>query len=288
MREPIRRSRGRAHCSPPARTDSRSSKPTARRFRSASIDGDLKVLHRFTIAPTPATHRGESLETASIRSEGRGHASFPGKHLPSLHEEPDHRDEDFQVPDVHGSAHEVSAPADLAVPRVRAPAVRPRRRAKNRKTTLSVVPGELSTTIFRLTVTIQCSTLHLVLVLGDVLRAKREPGENPGLPRSGKRERRPRIALAFGAGKRWTVGIRRKPERSQARRPASIRRREKSGGGSTWKPRGRRVGPSRRQPVPWSAPSRFSRPSPWRPFRPRGRDEERTHGDAGRDGDERE
>ena len=29
--------------------------------------------------PTPATHRGESLETASIRSEGRGHSSFSRK-----------------------------------------------------------------------------------------------------------------------------------------------------------------------------------------------------------------
>jgi hypothetical protein len=32
------------------------------------------------------------------------------------------------------------------------------------------------------------------------LRPKREPGENPGLPRSGQRERRPRCALAFGLG----------------------------------------------------------------------------------------
>ena len=48
---------------------------------------------------------------------------------------------------------------------------------------------------------------------------------------------------SLGTGKRWTVGSRPKPERSQARRPASTRRRETSGGGSTWKPRGRRAGP---------------------------------------------
>src|ERR1700716_8537 len=54
---------------------------------------------------------------------------------------------------------------------------------------------------------------------------KREPGENPGLPRSGKRERGPRDALAFRAGKRWTLGKRRKPKRSRVRRPANIWRR---------------------------------------------------------------
>src|SRR6185312_5133786 len=74
----------------------------------------------------------------------------------------------------------------------------------------------------------------------------REPGENPGLPRSGKRERPPRRALALRG---WEAVDSRNPVEtpggSRARRPASIRRRETSGGGSTWKPRGRRVGPAR-------------------------------------------
>ena len=101
----------------------------------------------------------------------------------------------------------------------------------------------------------------------------------PGLPRSGKRERRPRGTGPLGAGKRWTVGTRRQPERSQARRPASIRRRETSVGGSTWKPRGRRVGPVTRAPVVCGRARafRFLPICPRGcPSRPRGRDEETT------------
>jgi hypothetical protein len=53
-------------------------------------------------------------------------------------------------------------------------------------------------------------------------RAKRELGENPRLPGSGKRERFHDTHWPFQAGKLWIVGARRKPKGSQARRPASM------------------------------------------------------------------
>src|SRR4051795_8284325 len=101
------------------------------------------------------------------------------------------------------------------------------------------------TPTFRLTGDDTLPYVAFVLVLGDLSRAQREPGGNPGLPRSGKRERGPRIALTLRG---WeAVGSRNpasEPESSPARRPASIRRRDKSGDGSTWAPRGRREGPT--------------------------------------------
>lgn len=53
-------------------------------------------------------------------------------------------------------------------------------------------------------------------------REKRELGENPRLPRSGKRERFHNTHWPFQAGKLWIVGARRKPKGSQARRPAGM------------------------------------------------------------------
>ena len=46
---------------------------------------------------------------------------------------------------------------------------------------------------------------------------------NPGLPRSGERERIYNTHWLFGAEKQWSVEVRRKPKCSRARRPASIR-----------------------------------------------------------------
>jgi hypothetical protein len=83
------------------------------------------------------------------------------------------------------------------------------------------------------------------LGFGPVL--KREPGENPGLPRSGKRERRPRHALAarIGAGKRWA---KESGESRSAREPEDLPTPDagRNPAAVDLEPRGRRVGPSRR------------------------------------------
>src|SRR6516162_6513415 len=57
----------------------------------------------------------------------------------------------------------------------------------------------------------------------DLIGPNREPGGNPGLPRSGKQERTPIKALVLsGTGKPGLVEIRRKSRESlQVRRPAS-------------------------------------------------------------------
>jgi hypothetical protein len=69
-------------------------------------------------------------------------------------------------------------------------------------------------------VPIRCSTLHPVLVLGQFARTRREPGENPGLPRSGKRERRPPHALTVRG--REAVDIRKPVTRRKARKPEDL------------------------------------------------------------------
>ena len=77
-------------------------------------------------------------------------------------------------------------------------------------------------TPFLLTTILQLYTLPPCWFSGFYQRAKRELGENPRLPRSGKRERFHDTHWPFLAGKLWIVGARRKPKGSQARRPASI------------------------------------------------------------------
>jgi len=68
--------------------------------------------------------------------------------------------------------------------------------------------------------------------------------ETPGLPRSGRRERRPRQALVLRSREAVDEGNRRKPTCSRARRPARIRRRRENRRRFDLEPRGRRGGPS--------------------------------------------
>lgn len=88
-----------------------------------------------------------------------------------------------------------------------------------------------------------------MLVLGLVAQAEREPGVNPGLPRSGKRERTPPSAPdspwsgeAAGSRNPAQAGTLASPKTCQHSPPGYIR------GDPTWKPRGRAGRSVLRQP----------------------------------------